>query len=202
MLVQVSYRTFIIKQNLKRVSPNLTWTPRLRSLWLYRNTFILLFLYQQLLLNKSTYLQPNSLAPDLSCFSQYVLIKKLYFILTRIYRKSYMVRVSNFAKSCDYWALSNGVNYLSGGTSTPSIRLLPTLPHSQYSLYIKPRSLVGLFVSKKLYKIELIQFILLILHNWRSLNSYRLYRAGYPIVTREWLLVPFFGNYYFKQLNF
>ena len=200
MLVYVPHRTFIIKQNFKRTSPNLIWTLRLRSLWLYRNIFILIFLYQQLLLSKSPYLLLKKDVSDLHYLAQYILIKKLYFILTHVYLKSYMIRVSNFAKSCDYWTLSGGVSHL--GDHSISIRPLSTLQQRLYSLYIRPRSLAGLFVSKKLYKLELVGFILLLLHNWRSLNNSRFYHSGYPIVTKEWLLVPFFGNYYFKKLNF
>ena len=94
ILVYVPSRSFIIKQNFKRTPPNLVWTLRLRSLWLYRNIFILIFLYQQLLLNKSPYLLLNKIVPDLQYLTQYVLIKKLYFILTHVYLKSYMIRVS------------------------------------------------------------------------------------------------------------
>jgi len=200
MLVYVPFRTFIIKQNFKRTSPNLVWTLRLRSLWLYRNVSILIFLYQQLLLSKSPYLLLNKAVSDLHYLTQYVLIKKLYFILTHVYLKSYMIRVSNFARSCDYWTLQGGVNHLSDNNN--SVQLLSVMQQRWYSLYIKPRSLIGLFMSKKLYKLELVGFILLLLHNWRSLNSVRFYHSGYPIVTKEWLLVPFFGNYYFKKLNF
>lgn len=200
MLVYAPRRAFIIKQNFKRTSPNLIWTLRLRSLWLYRNIFILIFLYQQLLLSKSPYLLLTKDLSDLHYLAQYVLIKKLYFILTHVYLKSYMIRVSNFAKSCDYWTLYGGVSHL--GDYSSSIRPLSTLQQRWYSLYIRPRSLVGFFVSKKLYKLELVGFIILLLHNWRSLNNSRFYHAGYPIVTKEWLLVPFFGNYYFKKLNF
>ena len=200
MLVYVPFRAFIIKQNFKRTSPNLVWTLRLRSLWLYRNIFILIFLYQQLLLSKSPYLLLNKSVSDLHYLTQYVLIKKLYFILTHVYLKSYMIRTSNFARSCDYWTLYGGVNHL--GDNNNNVQLLSALQQRWYSSYVKPRSLVGLFMSKKLYKLELVGFILLLLHNWRSLNSIRFYHSGYPIVTKEWLLVPFFGNYYFKKLNF
>jgi len=200
MLVYVPVRTLILKQNFRRTSPNLVWTLRLRSLWLYRNIFILIFLYQQLLLSKSSYLLLNKAGSDLHILTEYILIKKLYFILTHVYLKSYMIRVSNFARSCDYWSLYAGVNHLGGGDSVALV--WAALPRQWYASYIKPRSLAGLFMSKKLYKLELINFILLILHSWRSLNSVRCYHSGYPIVTREWLLIPFFGNYYFKRLNF
>jgi hypothetical protein len=42
----------------------------------------------------------------------------------------------------------------------------------------------------------------LLVFNWRALNSCRLYLSGYPIVTKDWFLVRFVGNYYFKLLNF
>lgn len=198
--MNVTYRTFIIKQNFRRTSPNLIWTLRLRSLWLYRNTFMLIFLYQQLLLNNPSYASTQRAQPDLVYLTQFVLIKKLHFILTHTYLKSYSVRVSNFGRSCDYWSLRNGINYLDDRKDC--LKLLPTTTKEWNAHYVKPKSLIGLFISKKLYKIQLIRFILLLLHNWGSLNSYRLYSAGYPIVSKEWLLVPFFGNYYFKQLNF
>lgn len=200
MLTKVSYRNFIIKQNFKRISPNLIWTLRLRSLWLYRNTFTLIFLYQQLLLNNAPHFISKNTDQELNYLTQFVLVKKLYFLLTHIYLKSYTVRVSNFSRSCDYWSLSNSVNYVDDYQN--KLKITPTLTREWYSVYVRPYSLIGLFISKKLYKIEMISFILLLLYNWRSLNTYRLYLSGYPILTKEWLLVPFFGNYYFKQLNF
>lgn len=200
MLTKVSYRSFIIKQNFKRVSPNLIWTLRLRSLWLYRNIFTLIFLYQQLLLNNAPYSVLKKNDQELDYLTQFVLVRKLYFLLTHIYLKSYTVRVSNFSRSCDYWSLSNSVNYVDDNQN--KLKVIPVLSREWYSVYIRPYSLIGLFISKKLYKIEMVGFILLLLYNWRSLNTYRLYLSGYPILTKEWLLVPFFGNYYFKQLNF
>lgn len=200
MLINVSSRNLITKQNFKRVSPNLIWTLRLRSLWLHRNMFTLIFIYQQLLLNNAPYAVLKNNTQELNYLTQFILIRKLYFILTHIHLKSYMIRVSNFSRSCDYWSLSNGVNYLDDYQN--KIQITPLLARHWYAIYVKPRSLIGLFISKKLYKLELINFILLLLYNWRSLNTYRLYLSGYPILTKEWLLVPFFGNYYFKQLNF
>ena len=200
MLIYVPSKNIIIRQNLKRTSPNLTWTLRLRSLWLYRNSFTLIFLYQQLLVNNSNYPSLKYTSSDIQYLTQFVLIKKLYYTLTHVYLKSYSVRVSNFSRSCDYWSLNNGINYLDDRKD--NLKLIPVLTQQWSIVYIKPKSLIGLFISKKLYKIELINFILILLHNWRSINSYRLYLSGYPIVTKEWLLVPFFGNYYFKQLNF
>jgi len=190
MLIYVPSKNIITKQNFKRVSPNLTWTLRLRSLWLYRNSFTLIFLYQQLLINNSNYPSLKYTSSDIQYLTQFVLIKKLYYILTHVYLKSYSVRVSNFSRSCDYWSLNNGINYLDDRKD--GLKLIPVLTQQWSTVYIKPKSLIGLFISKKLYKIELINFILILLHNWRSVNSYRLYLSGYPIVTKEWLLVPFF----------
>lgn len=200
MLIKVQYRGIVTQQNFNRITPMLTWTLRLRSIWIYRNIFTLLLIRHQLNLSKIPYwnwLQPNLLR---NYFLDYIVQQKLYFLLTHIKRKSYTVRQSNFAKSCDYWALSNGINYFTNENA--SLVIASPMKPEWYVNYVRPWSLVGVFIAKKIYKIELVQFINLVLFNWRALNSKRQYFSGYPILTPDWFTLRFLGTYYFKILNF
>lgn len=200
MLLQQNYRTIVTKQNFKRLTPSLTWTLKLRSIWLYRNIFILLAIRQKLNISKVPYwnwIQTNSMRNFLS---DYLLQYKLYQLLSQICLKSYTIRISNFGKSCDYWALANGNNYFE--IKTEQTKVTTPMNPVWYSLYLKPWTLLGIFTSKKIYKIQLIKFIHLLVDHWQALNTSRLYYSGYPIITKNWLVLRFLGTYYFKTLNF
>lgn len=200
MLVQVPCRYFIIKQNLKRVSPALIWTTKLRSIWIYRNIFILLTIRHQLKLTNTLYWNWTKDTLMHEFLTNYLLIRKLHFLLINIHQKSYAIRVSNISKSCDYWSLTNGINY--SYQNSTKLNIQPLVNPFWTRIYVKPKSLVGLFVAKKLYKLELIKFILLLIHSWRPFNRNQVYNAGYPILTNEWLWITFLGTFYFKIFNF
>lgn len=200
MLIKQQYRTLLTKQNFKRQYPTITWTLRLRSVWLHRNVFTMLFLRRQMNFYSIPYWAWPRCDSLRDGIIDYVMQQKLYFLLTHVQLKSYTIRVSNFSKSCDYWTLSNGVNFFDN--KTKQWGLTTRVQPIWYIPYVKSWSLVGVFIAKKIYRIELIQIVRLLIYHWSALNTQRLYYAGYPNITQEWLILSFLGTYYFKVLNF
>lgn len=187
-------------QNFKKNIITLHWTPRLRSIWLQRNIFTLLVIYKNLIYAFINFSNVISLPYDWKYLTNYFLRRKLHFLLTHVFVKSYGITTSNWVISCSYNTISQGLSCLeSPRTVYNTVSLVDTL---WYRSYVKPQGLIGIFISKKIYKIELIRFIYIITHTWRSLNSVRYHYSGYPMATKDWSLVRFFGNYYFKFLNF
>lgn len=189
-----------VQQNFKLSNPGLHWTPRLRSVWLYRNVFILLFLRKQLMRSNAAYKNLSVENYGWEYLANYFLTRKLHYVLSHIYQKPYGIVSSNWTKGCAYGTIQKGIEYLDNLKSDSEVRI--TIKRRWYVRYTKPQGLLGIFISKKIYKIELIKFLQLLLFSWRSLNSANVYYSGYPIITKSWLPVRFLGNYYFKLLNF
>lgn len=199
-LTQVPKRWIWIQQNLRRRSPLLVWTLRLRSIWLYRNIFILIFLYKQIALNHISHLNLLHANRLTEYLTQVVLIKKLNYLLTHIHLKSYTVVTSKFSRSCDYWILLNGLNYL---TDKDLVwRNAINFKKRWYAIYVNPYALIGVFLANKFYKPQLIRLLQLLIYSWQTLNSQRIYHSGYLIFTNNWLVVRFLFLRYFKILNF
>lgn len=200
MLISTPKRLLITRQNFKKITPTLIWTLKLRSVWLYRNIFLLIFLRQSLILNVPQYWNLTHETNAMRYLANFLLLKKLHHLLTHIYLKTYTIVTSNFSRSCDYWTLTNGIVYLDQKQLNGEIFLQKVTKWNMH--YIKSKQLVGVFTAKRIYKIELIKFIQLLIFNWQTLNSKRLYNSGYPIITVEWFLLRFLGTHYFKTLNF
>lgn len=202
MLINVPRRFLYAQQNLRKRTPLLVWTLKLRSIWLHRNIFILIFLYQQLSLKKIPYYtlaQPTRL---LNYFIRFILIKQLYHLLTHIYLKSYTIVVNKFSRSCDYWVIKHGISYLELSIGSEAThRPLADNKH-WYVFYTSPKTLIDMFLSKKFYKTELIKLIQLLIYNWPVLNAKRFYVSGYLIFTNNWYSVRFLFLKYFRVLNF
>lgn len=199
-LIQVPKRCICVQQNFRRRTPLLVWTLRLRSIWLYRNIFILIFLYKQLVLQHVPHfdlLNSNRLTEHLT---QLVLIKKLHYTLTRVHLKSYTVVTSKFSRSCDYWILLNGFNYLRSRDLVWRNSL--DFKNHWYMIYVNPYTLVGVFLANKFYKPELLRLVQLLIYNWQTLSVGRVYHSGYLIFTNNWLILRFLFLRYFKVLNF
>jgi len=190
------------QQNFKKFNYNITWTPKLRSIWLCRNLYTLLFLRKQLIYIFNPFSNLFRIRYDLRYLTQYFLVRRLDFLLTNIMLKSYSIVTSNWLKCCSYTIIQSANSYLDSEGEQGSGLVNLNVSSKWYSKYLKSKSLVGFFVPKKIYKVQLIKVLQLLIFNWRALNSYRLYHSGYPIITKDWLLVRFVGNYYFKLLNF
>lgn len=190
----------IAQQNFRNFNPNLTWTPRLRAIWIYRNLHTLLSFAIQLVHAFNPYASLIRLDYSFMCMAWYFLTQRLHFILTHVALKSYGVVASNLEKSCGYATLCSAVNRIIAPKKLSEMR--SDLNGSSYVLYLKPKSLVGIFIAKKLYKLQLVRFVQLLISNWLPLNTSYLYFSGYPIATRNWFVVRFVGSYYFRLLNF
>lgn len=190
------------QQNFKKFNYNITWTPKLRSIWLCRNLYTLLFLRKQLIYIFNPFSNLFRVRYDLRYLTRYFLVRRLDFLLTNIMLKSYGVVTSNWLKCCSYVVIQSANDYLDReeGVDVKVVNL--SVDSKWYSRYVKSKSLVGVFIPKKIYKIQLVRVLQLLIFNWRALNSYRLFHSGYPIITKDWLLIRFVGNYYFKLLNF
>jgi|LakMenEpi03Aug12_release.lakeMendotaPanAssembly.Ray.scaffolds.fasta_scaffold50923_1 hypothetical protein len=195
--------TFVnAQQNFKKFNYNITWTPRVRSIWLCRNLYTLLFIRKQLIYILNPHMAIFKSDYEMRYLTQYFLVRRLDYLLSNVMLKSYGIVTSNWVKSCSYVTLQTANNYLEEDNGTGVVNVGLTVNLNWYTKYLKPRSLIGVFVSKKIYKIQLIRVLQLLVFNWRALNSYRLFFSGYPIATKDWFLVRFVGNYYFKLLNF
>jgi hypothetical protein len=202
MLINVPKRFIYAQQNLRRRTPLLVWTLRLRAIWLHRNIFILIFLYQQLSIKKIQYqtrLQPTYI---LNSLISLMLIKQVYYLLTHVSPKSNAIATSKFAHSCEYWVIKHGISYLELNIGEEAEHKPFAYDKHWYVFYTSPKTLIDIFLSKKFYKTVLVKLMQLLIYNWPVLNARRVYISGYLLFTTNWYYVRFLFLRYFRVLNF